>query len=189
MWTSVNGGSNDTGSGATSVAVTTTWSVAVGDLIVVCLSQFGGLTSGLSISDSGGNSWSQVVNYTGEGMIQTVWTTTVTTGGTLTITCTATTPAFLTLLVNEFSCAGTIGAAESLVHNNGPSTPASPGTITASETDLLLAYVSTSGQGGNAITISSGFTVASNAVTASAHSDAALGYASIRQGPGRPHSH
>ena len=179
-WSHVGSASNAVGTGSTSVAVTTGWTVAVGDLLVVTLAQYNGSFSGLTLSDSGSNTWThQADQKSSVPQYGSIWTSVVTTGGTLTVTLAATTAAFLTLDVEGFRLAsGTPAAAESIVSATGDSTSASPGAITPTGTDLLVSAViySVAVSPAAAATVSSPWNLSSSQVYIAGKADLAFAY-------------
>ena len=140
-WSYINGlGQPGNGSTQTSLSATLTWSATAGDLLVVSLLQHSGSTSGVGISDSGSNTWTYQNSQSHTNQC-TTWTTTVTSGGELTITATAGTAAYLSLIIDEFRSAAGVGSVVSVVGAGGDSGTASPGTIVPTGTVLMYAVV------------------------------------------------
>ena len=164
-WSRVNGINTQSSTTTNSIAVTLTWSATAGNKLVVALGQNAGSTSGLSVSDNGSpaNTWSAVDSESHSNQC-TVWATTVTTGGELTITATLTTAAKACLFVDEFTSATGVGATESAVAAGSSSTSASPGTVTPTGTDLIYAAFMSYGNLGT-VSVSSPFSLAQTAST------------------------
>ena len=158
---------------ASSVAVTTAGSVTVGNLLVVCISNYNASSSTITVADgtSGSNTYTQaVVQSTSKPATSAIFYCVVNTGGTLTITATLPATSYPSISVDEYSFTpGTISVVTIGTNSGTGGGAKTAGSLTFSNSNALAVANFSNDSAGQFFTVGTNFTQRATITASAAH--------------------